>query len=141
MKKNTMLGMFVLALVGLFIGTVFVSAYRGDPTQVGPNYSEERHEMMESAFDNNDYESWYALMTQDGRSPGVLRWVNEDNFGTFVAMREARISGDVDTVDALRDELGMGQGRGIHSTQRGSQGYGRGQGSRRGFSGGCSYMN
>ena len=121
MKKNTILGMVVLAIVGLVMGTVFVTAYRGDATQVGPNYDEERHVSMEEAFVNSDYESWYALMTQNGMSPGVLRWVNKDNFETFVNMREAMISGDIEKSEELRDEIGMGQGkRGSSNSQKGN---------------------
>jgi len=39
------------------------SAYRGDYTQQGPNYSEERHQLMEQAFENNDYNLWKSQIT------------------------------------------------------------------------------
>ena len=137
MKKNIILGFVAFAIFAVFGGVVAISAYQGDPEVVGPNYTVDRHEAMQNAFENVDYEQWYSLMTQDGRTPGVLRKVNAGNFATFVEMRDAMVAGDSVLADELRAELGMGQGNrgsGKSNGQGQHGGQGNGQGS---MSGGC----
>ncbi|MBN1385363.1 hypothetical protein JW968_00105, partial [Candidatus Woesearchaeota archaeon] len=109
--KKTIFGL-ALMVVGLLASTALVSAYRGDYNVKGPNCDEERHEAMESAMDNLDYDAWYALMTQDGRHPRVVDVVTEDNFGTFVRAHEAAQDGDFETAAELRAELGLNNGNG-----------------------------
>ena len=65
---------------------------------------------MEDAFDQLDYDSWYALMTEDGRHPRVVDVVKGDNFAEFVEAHEAGLMGDVDTADSIRQSLGLGVG-------------------------------
>ena len=118
MKKSTIFGLLALMVVGLVATTGLVSAYRGDYSVKGPNYSEERHEAIESAFESNDYDAWYELMTENGRHPRVVDVVTEDNFETFVEMRNARQNGDFETAKALAEELGLkkpGFGKGHRS--------------------------
>ncbi len=117
--------MFALFFVGILLSTGFVSAYRGDMSVQGPNYGEERHELMQEAFENNDYNSWKELMIQDGRHPRVVNVITEDNFAQFAEIHNAKLSGDYEKVKELRAELGLGQGM--------RQG--------KGFSGNGSYRN
>jgi len=125
-------------MMGLMIGGVFVSAYQGDPTVEGPNYTPDRHDDMQAAFDAVDYELWVALMSQEGRTPGVMRKVSEDNFATFVDMRTAMLNGDVELAAELKAELGLGQGKMNHGSSKGQGGQGQGQ---RGMSGSCPNGN
>lgn len=129
MKKATIFGLFALMVVGLVATTGLVSAYRGDYSVKGPNYGEERHEAMESAFESNDYDAWYELMTENGRHPRVVDVVTEGNFDTFVKAHKAAFSGDYETASALRAELGLNNGNGPRDGagfgQRKSQGQGQ----------------
>ncbi|MBU1855332.1 MAG: hypothetical protein KKF89_06415, partial [Nanoarchaeota archaeon] len=121
MKKKTIFGMLAILLVGLLtIG--LVSAYRGDPKVQGPNYSEERHEAMEDAFESQDYNAWYDLMAENGRNTRVMNVVTEDNFAIFAQAHEAAKNGDFETAQELRAELGLGLGNGQGSGARTMQG-------------------
>ena len=124
MKKATIFGLLALMVVGIVASTSLVSAYRGDYSVKGPNYNEERHEAMEAAFDQPNYQEWYALMTEDGRHPRVVDAVTESNFETFVQAHEAGESGDYETAARLRAELGLNNGQG----PRDGNGYGKGMG-------------
>ena len=128
MKKATIFGLLALMVVGLVATTGLVSAYRGDYSVKGPNYSEERHEAMEDAFESLDYSAWYALMTEDGRHPRVVDVVTEDNFATFAKAHEAGENGDYETALALRAELGLSNGNGPRDGTGYSGGQGIGQG-------------
>lgn len=132
MKRKTTFGLLAFMVIGLLVTTGLVSAYRGDYSVKGPNYSEDRHEAMEDAFESLDYDAWYALMTEDGRHPRVVEVVTESNFATFVQAHEATENGDYEIASALRVELGLNNGNG----PKDGSGYGRSQGQRMG-SGGC----
>ena len=118
--KNKTLGLGALALtlgiVGVSAGTAL--AYRGDPTVKGPNYSAERHEAMEKAFENKDYEAWKNLMQGKGR---VSEIVTEENFAKFAEVHELMEQGKTDEAKKLRQELGFGMhnGHGGHGKARG----------------------
>ncbi len=133
MKKSLIYGLLALVIVGTIFSTGVVSAYRGDYNIQGPNYNEERHTMMEDAFEATDYDSWYDLMTEDGRHPRVVDVVTEDNFETFIQAHEAGINGDYETASSLRAELGLNDGNGPHD----GTGYGKigskGRGQNRGM--------
>ena len=118
MKK--IIGITTIGLV-LLLAFSFVSAYQGDPMVQGPDFDEERHLEMQTAFENMDYQTWVTLMQGKGR---VLEVVNEDNFEQFSQMHEAKISGDIETANSIREELGLGLGQGKGSGQR--QGHGKG---------------
>lgn len=128
MKKTAIFGLLALMVVGMVFSTSLVSAYRGDYSVEGPNYNEERHELMENAFDTLDYNAWYELMTEDGRHPRVVDVVTESNFETFVQAHDAGKSGDLETASSLRDELGLNNGKG----PKDGTGFGKGQGNRMG---------
>jgi hypothetical protein len=112
MKNKTLIGLFALMVVGIVFSASMVSAYRGDYSVSGPEFTEERHEAIENAFETLDYNTWYELMTENGRQSRVTELVTEDNFAIFVQAHEAAESGDYESAAALRTELGLNNGVG-----------------------------
>ncbi len=107
-------GIAALTLSTIAVNTVF--AYQGNPAIKGPNYTPERHEAMEVAFEKNDYQAWVKLM--DGR--GVTRKVTADNFARFAEAHRLAEDGKLAEAAKIRAELGLGQGN--------REGKGRGNG-------------
>jgi len=93
----------VLCATIFSIGTA--SAYKGDPTVKGPNYSVERHEAMTKAFENNDYDAWKKSMQGKGR---VTQVVNQNNFAKFAEARRLMLEGKNTEAQKIRQELGLG---------------------------------
>lgn len=116
-KTILTLGLTAMVIGGLFALPKATSAYRGDPTVKGPNYTEERHSAMEKAFESNDYNAWKNLMNGRGR---VTQVINKDNFARFAKIHELVEDGKTDEANKIRAELGLG-------LQNGS-GYGMGMG-------------
>jgi hypothetical protein len=144
MENKKMLGLLSLGVIAL-LGISLVAAYQGDSSVQGPNYSEDRHEAMQDAFAESDYDAWVALMTADGRSPGVLNKVNADNFDDFA---EAHNTDDPARAAELRAELGLNNGSGLKDGTGFGGGKGMKQGSRQGSGmrgqgndGSCPYAN
>lgn len=108
-------GALVLALQPVF-------AYMGDSSQKGPNYTPERHEQMEKAFENNDYEAWKKLMEGRGR---VTQVVNQDNFGKFAESHRLAEQGKIEEAKKIKQELGLGAG--MKNGQGKNQGKGMGK--------------
>jgi len=100
------------------------SAYRGDYTQQGPNYSEERHQLMEQAFENNDYNLWKSQM--NGR--GVTNVINESNFAQFAEAHRLVNEGKYDEANQIREELGLRTNNGEATGLGRGNGNGGGQG-------------
>jgi hypothetical protein len=124
MKKITLtLGATALVLGGLLMLPGSVDAYRGDPSVEGPDCTEERHQEMEQAFEDNDYQAWQNLMQGKGR---VTQVVNEDNFAQFVQAHQLAEEGKIDEARQIRQELGLGLGDGSGHGQQKGQGMGRG---------------
>ena len=120
-KKWKIAGLLAVLLVAVGgIGAAF--AYMGNPGVRGPNYTEERHGAMESAFERGNYSAWASLMSgvtgKNGGTPRILSVVTAENFGEFA---DARESGDM---IAFRAEYGLGQGKRNGSGQ-GMRGQGR----------------
>lgn len=113
MKKTMVFSLLTLMVFGVLISTGLVSAYRGDYSVEGPNYDVDRHELMNNAFDNLDYNAWYDLMTQDGFHPRVVDVVTESNFEIFAKAHNAGKSGDYVLATSLRNELGLNNGNGL----------------------------
>ncbi len=118
----------ILGSIGLAVGVLTVlglsqvSAYRGDYTQVGPNHTEEREAAMDKVMNEKDYEGWKALMTEDGRTPGVLRKIDtQEEFDKFAEARRLGKEGKTEEANAIRSELGLGGGqrKGSGNGQRG----------------------
>jgi len=114
-KKTMLLGAMVLVLGGLVVFPGLAKAYRGDPNTQGPNCTAERHEMMNEAFESNDYNAWKEQMQGKGR---VTQVVNEDNFARFAEAHRLALEGKTDEANQVRQELGLGfrngSGRGQH---------------------------
>lgn len=123
--KKMILGLGMLGLVlGSFgLMTSSVSAYRGDVTVKGPNYSAEREIAMEKAFDTNDYTAWKTLMQNRGR---VTQVINKDNFAKFSEAHELAEKGDTVGAQKIRQELGLGLKNGFSQGMKNNSGAGRG---------------
>lgn len=120
--RMMILGLGTLALVLGISGAIAnnASAYRGNPTVKGPNYSVERETAVEKAFTTNDYAAWKALMPSQSR---VTQVVNKDNFAKFAEAHRLAESGDIAGAQKIRQELGLfGAGQGMMG------GFGRGTG-------------
>jgi len=121
-KKSLLLGAGALGIISL---TAFTAqAYRGDYTQKGPYYSPERHEAMEQAFENNDYNAWKKLMEEHSHGR-VLEVVTEDNFEQFAQAHQLAKEGKYEEADAIRQELGLRTRKGVsqHNGEHRMQGW------------------
>ena len=124
MKKATLLlGIAAVVIGGAIVVPQAVLAYKGDPTVKGPNYTEERHQAMEKAFENRDYNAWKALMAGRGRASKLI---TADNFAKFAEAHELADQGKTEEAAKIRAELGLGQ----HSGSGMGQGMGAGRYSR-----------
>jgi len=111
-KKTLLVAVLAMGVLGT-LGISQVSAYRGDYTEVGPNHTEEREDAMVKVMAEKDYEGWKELMTEDGRTPGVLRKVDsQEEFNQFAQAYELGKDGKVEEANAIRSELGLGNGNG-----------------------------
>ncbi len=131
-NQKLIIGTSVLVAV-ILAGAYSVSqAYRGDYSQKGPNYSQERHNAMEEAFKNNDYQAWKKLMEQNQFQGRVMNVVNEQNFAKFAEAHRLAEEGKFAEADQIRTELGLrtrdGQGVGAGQGQGMRDGKGRGNG-------------
>lgn len=128
-KKSIVIGATALVLGGLVMSPRLTEAYQGDPSVQGPNCTAERHEAMEQAFENNDYNAWKELMSGKGR---VTQVVTEENFVRFVEAHELAEEGNLDGAKQIRQELGLGLGnRNGDGSGQGQKGQGSGQGRNR----------
>jgi len=125
MKRNKLIVSVAVLTLMLTAGATSVFAYQGDYTQKGPIDSPERHEAMEEAFANNDYNAWKELMNGRGR---VKEVINSDNFAQFAEAHNLAEAGKYDEADEIRKELGL---RAKDDKQVGA-GYGRGNGQKSG---------
>jgi len=129
-KKTLMIvtSFLAIALISGFIVSAHWSDF-SDNSEERPFFNETRHEAMQQAFENKDYSTWKSLVQeQHEQMPGkgygrsrLLEVINEDNFDRFVDMHNAKISGDQETANEIRQELGIGFGNGM------GQGNGQGQ--------------
>jgi hypothetical protein len=135
------------AAAATLLATSTALAYLGDPSVQGPNFTDDRHEAMENAFENNDYITWAELMGDRGR---VTEVVNQGNFSRFAEAHELAGNGDLDGARAIRAELGLGlnngQGKGRGNGLGMRDGSGSGNGPRdgtgaRGQNGNCIYAD
>jgi len=104
-SKLLVLGTIAVILGGLVILPKAAEAYKGDPNVKGSNYSEERHQAMEKAFETKDYNAWKNLMQGKGR---VTQVVNKDNFAEFAKAHQLAEQGKVEEAKKIRQDLGLG---------------------------------
>jgi len=120
MNKNILLGMLAIFIVSIAsLGAVL--AYRGNPDVVGPNYDAEVHEQLETAMDAGDYDAWVQIR-KDNNLPmqgRMFQVINADNFDKYVEMHKANLAGDTVKSDAIKAELGLGQGMQKHGNSQG----------------------
>jgi len=118
--KTITLSVSMLTVGALLAGIVSGNAlaYKGDPNVQGPNYTPERHEAMEKAFANNDYNGWKQLMEQNTHRGRVMDVINESNFAEFARLHNENITPE--EAQTIRQKLGLGLKNG--------SGAGRGQG-------------
>ena len=105
MKKSNkvLVGSLAVVMVGAF-AISSAMAYQGDYSKQGPEYSLERHSVIEEAINSNNYEAWSELMTDRGR---IKQVISADNFERFAEARRLGEVGDVAGADAIRQELGI----------------------------------
>ena len=125
-SKKVYVSLAALTLI-LTAGVASVSAYQGDYSKAGPNCTPERHEAMEAAFDNNNYNAWESQMAGKGR---VTQIINESNFDQFAEAHRLGQVGDIAGADAIRAELGLrtSNGEKVGASYRGGNGERKGQG-------------
>jgi len=129
MKKNTILGVLGLSVLGGAVLAGGAFAQDGDTGRYGPNYSSERHTQMTQAFANNDYAAWKSLMGDKG----ATRVVTQENFSRFTEMHNLMVAGKADEAAKIRQELGLGNGQGRGDGHGGGRGEGRGRNGGQGF--------
>lgn len=108
-KRNLTLGLLGAAVLGAGAYGASAMAFQGRVGSFGPNYTPERHEQMQKAFESNDYATWKVQMADRG----ATRFVNEQNFSRFSEMHKLMLEGEIEDAAKIRQELGMGQGRGM----------------------------
>lgn len=99
------LGVTTIVAAGVFFSAGAVGAYRGDVAVQGPNYTLERHNAMEKAFENNDFTAWKSLMQGRGR---VTQLINKENFAKFAKAHQLAEDGKLVEASQIRQELGLG---------------------------------
>jgi hypothetical protein len=104
MSKKILFPVGVIALITASGVAYAAYAYQGDPGQKGPQFSAERHESMQKAFESNDYNAWKELMNGRGRMTQVI---NEGNFARFAEMHRLMLEGKYDEANQIREELGL----------------------------------
>lgn len=116
-QKNIILGGLGFLILGMAVFATGAFAYRGDMSKIGPNYSPERHAEMQKAFENNDFAAWKAQMGERG----AAQKITEQNFSRFSQMHKLMLEGKTAEANAIRAELGLGQGGGHGKGMMGGQ--------------------
>lgn len=115
-KKLTIGAAALVAVIATAGFAVSSFAYQGDHSVQGPNYTPERHDAMKKAFEAGDYNAWKELMSGKGR---IMQVVSESNFVKFAEAHELAENGDIEGAQAIRAELGLGQGSRNHGMRGG----------------------
>jgi hypothetical protein len=99
MKKSLLASLVILG----WLATASTFAYQGNPWVANPNPTDPvRHEAMQKALETNNYTTWKELMA----GKWVLNKITtEEQFKSFIAMRDAYAKGDTDTYNKLKTEL------------------------------------
>ena len=113
MSKKFLTLLVLVAGITTTVGVTQAIAYQGDFGTYGPNHTEEREASMETVMAEKDYDGWVSLMTEDGRSPGVLKKIDtQEEFEKFAQAYVLAHEGKTDEANAIRSELGLGNGQG-----------------------------
>jgi hypothetical protein len=118
MKAKKILTTVAVLALAVILGqglTKEASAYRGDPTQLGPNCTKEQHDAVQKALETNSYSEWKKLMA----GKPIADKINEGNFAKFTSVHKLMLQGKYDEANKIRTELGLGFGQGF------GKGYGR----------------
>lgn len=134
MKKQTLIPVFIIGLATATTLASNVLAYQGDYSKKGPNYTTERHTIMQKAFSSNNYEAWKVEMEKTNSGKRILSVINKDNFAKFAEANKLGLEGKTAEADKIRAELGL------RTSTSGSLGKGNCQRQGRGMSNGsgCS---
>ena len=114
-KQFLLLGIAALVFAGIAVVPQMALAYKGDANVKGPNYTEERHEAMETAIASKDANAVKQLM--QGR--GVANRLGEDTakWNRFVEMQALQHAGKTEEAKQIRTELGLGLRNGTGNGQ------------------------
>lgn len=102
-KTSIFLGLFAITLMSIGV-IAFSNAYMNNGNNNAANYNEDRHALMEKAFETNDYNLWKSQMT----GKGALSKINEGNFAKFAEAHRLTNEGKYDEANKIRQELGLG---------------------------------
>ncbi|MCK9293102.1 MAG: hypothetical protein WCY27_02900 [archaeon] len=108
MNKNIKIISSILVLLSFVLTLGFVSAYRGNVNQAGPNYDIEVHDSIQVAIESKDYLTWYRLMSEKGNSK-ITSVITEDIFSEFSSAYLEAVSGNVEALVEFRESVGLGQ--------------------------------
>lgn len=119
MNKNILFGILAIAVISIAsLGAVL--AYRGNPDVKGPNYDAQVHEQLEAAMDAGDYDAWIQVR-KDNNLPmqgRMFQIITADNFDKYVELHEVNLAGDIVKANAIKAELGLGQGMQKHGNSQ-----------------------
>ena len=103
MKKLVLASLIAMS----WLAAVWTFAYQGAPGVQNPNPTDPiRHETMQKALETNNYTVWKELMA----GKWILNKITtEEQFKSFIAMRDAYAKGDMTTYNKLKTELWLGQ--------------------------------
>jgi len=95
-----------LGLKGPGLGMGMGMGREGKRPEMGTKNPENR-QAVEQAILNNDYDSWYALMTENGQTPKILDIITKDNFAKFSEATKLFKDGNKDEAAKIFQELGI----------------------------------
>lgn len=127
MQKNKYFTTIALVLTVLAISAVSAFAATGN-TKAVPTKAERlakfeemdvkfeemrvKHEEVLKAVLAGNYDAWYALVTENDKTPKILEVINEDNFAQFSKAHQLMEEGR-QMLEDLGVEKGMGMQRGV----------------------------
>jgi hypothetical protein len=124
MNKKILVGVVSLATLGIMGAGLYANAYQGDPNTRAPWFSQERHDAMQKAFENNDYNAWKNLSQENNNARVGWKFskVTPENFPRFSEMHRLMKEGKFDEASRIRAELGLGNrgGKGNCAYPKGS---------------------
>ncbi len=113
MSKKFLMLLALVVGITTTVGVTRAIAYQGDFGTYGPNHTEEREASMETVMTEKDYEGWVSLMNEDARNPGVLNKIDtQEEFEKFSQAYVLAHEGKTEEANAIRSELGLGNGQG-----------------------------